>query len=200
MPRFRLLLRQLRHSQELSQEELARALSVSRQSIISLERGEYLPSAPVLIALMEFFGCSLPELIEGVKIQQISQQPLPEPITEGDAPTYTPIAGALNIHETDSYYQIDVQLPGYSEQEVSLEMTENTLTITGEHTDEQTDEARTLVRREWQPAGFSRSVRFEIPIKDHQVEAKLENGVLIVIAPKAEHPEPKVTKIPVKKL
>ena len=40
MTKIRLLLRELRQARELSQEELAQALNLSRQSIISLERGE----------------------------------------------------------------------------------------------------------------------------------------------------------------
>lgn len=197
MPRFRLLLRELRQSQELSQEELARELSVSRQSIISLERGEYLPSAPVLIALMEFFGCSLPELIEGVKIQQIAPEPELQPLL---APTQTLSGGlgALNITETDGYYQIDVQLPGYSEADINLEMTENTLTISGDKESSLENQGKTIIRQEWAHTQFSRSVRFEAAIQDDRVEAKLENGTLTVVAPKTEPEAPKTTKIPVK--
>src|SRR5579871_2013337 len=69
--KIRLLLRELRTSRDLSQEEVAQALNLSRQSIISLERGEYLPSSPVLLALMEFFNCPIEQLVDGIKVQQI---------------------------------------------------------------------------------------------------------------------------------
>ncbi len=48
-------LRELRKEHDLSQEELAEALGVSRQSIISLEQGRSLPSLPIVIQLCRFF-------------------------------------------------------------------------------------------------------------------------------------------------
>jgi len=233
MPRFRLLLRQLRTANQLSQEELARALNVSRQSIISLERGEYLPSAPVLIALMEFFRCNLPELIEGVKLpsstahnnerQKGGEPPMQltpwspfqaidrmhqemndmveRTFSRGDwTGAMATTAGAMNIHETDKEYEIDVQVPGFSEDDLQLEMTEDTLTISGTKKQEQEQkEGKNVVRREWAHSEFSRSIRFASPIKDNEVEAKLENGTLKIVAPKVEPVRPKIKKIEVKK-
>ena len=178
----------------MSQEELARALQVSRQSIISLERGEYLPSAPVLIALMEFFNCSLPELIEGVNIQRLTAIEQPQSI----GPSTTAGIGALNLYEHDTHFEIEIQLPGFSEKDIGLEMTENTLTIRASKTDTTLDERQT-VRQEWQTSEIERSIRFESPIQEAAIEAKLENGVLCVIAPKAEPTEPKTTKIQIKR-
>ncbi len=226
------MLRQLRQNQSLSQEELARALNVSRQSIISLERGEYLPSAPVLIALMEFFNCSLPELIEGVKIQ--ASRSVEEPQKGGDetmqlAP-WSPfqaidrmqdemselinrnfgrgdwsralgtVAGAMNIHETEKQYEIELQVPGYSDDDLQIEMTEDTLTVTGTKKHEDIEKnGKSLIRREWQHSEFTRSIRFATPIAEDKVEAKLENGTLTVTAPKVEPVKPKTKKIVVKK-
>ncbi|MFH1679883.1 MAG: helix-turn-helix transcriptional regulator [Candidatus Eisenbacteria bacterium] len=41
----------------VTQEELARAVGVSRQSIISIERGRYVPSLLLALKLAAFFGC-----------------------------------------------------------------------------------------------------------------------------------------------
>ncbi len=73
MSEIKLLLRQLRQQKDLSQEELARALNLSRQSIISLERGEYLPSSPVLLALLEYFNCPIEQLVEGINITYLEE-------------------------------------------------------------------------------------------------------------------------------
>ncbi len=48
----------------LSQEELAEAVGVSRQSIISIERSRYVPSLPLALRMAEFFGCSTDELFQ----------------------------------------------------------------------------------------------------------------------------------------
>ncbi len=42
----------------LTQEDLAAAMSVSRQTIISIEKGKYVPSLPLALKLARFFKCS----------------------------------------------------------------------------------------------------------------------------------------------
>jgi putative transcriptional regulator len=48
-------LRKLREAQGLSQGELAARLSVSRQTVNSIETGRYLPSLPLALAIGRFF-------------------------------------------------------------------------------------------------------------------------------------------------
>lgn len=47
------------HRQRLgmTQEQLAREAGVSRQSIISIEQGRYVPSLPLALKLAEIFAC-----------------------------------------------------------------------------------------------------------------------------------------------
>jgi putative transcriptional regulator len=56
------LVREMRTSQGLSQADLGRAVNVSRQTVIAIERGRYLPSLPLAIALARFFAISVEEL------------------------------------------------------------------------------------------------------------------------------------------
>lgn len=55
-------LRELRTARELSQQDLARALDVSRQTINSIETERYTPSLPLAIALARFFDRSVEEV------------------------------------------------------------------------------------------------------------------------------------------
>jgi putative transcriptional regulator len=48
--------RELRTARGLSQGELAAALDVSRQTVNSIEKGRYVPSLPLALALARFFG------------------------------------------------------------------------------------------------------------------------------------------------
>ena len=48
----------------LSQQELADAVGVSRQSINSIERGRYTPSLPLALRFARLFGCTTEELFE----------------------------------------------------------------------------------------------------------------------------------------
>lgn len=47
-----------------SQEELARAVGVSRQTINSVERGRYTPSLPLALRFARLFGCPTDALFE----------------------------------------------------------------------------------------------------------------------------------------
>ena len=46
----------------LTQEDLAQAMKVTRQTIISLEKGKYSPSIHLAFRLSRFFSCTLEEL------------------------------------------------------------------------------------------------------------------------------------------
>jgi len=48
----------------LSQQDLASEVGVSRQSIISIERGRYVPSLPLALRMANFFGCATDELFQ----------------------------------------------------------------------------------------------------------------------------------------
>ncbi len=54
--------KELRAARGLSQAELAEALTVSRQTINSIEKGRYLPSLPLALALARYFGRSVEEV------------------------------------------------------------------------------------------------------------------------------------------
>ncbi len=54
--------RRLRTGRELSQQELAEALDVSRQTINSIEKERYTPSLPLAIALARYFDTTVEEV------------------------------------------------------------------------------------------------------------------------------------------
>lgn len=72
---------ELRKKNNLSQEELAEKLGVSRQAVSKWERSEASPDTDNLIALAKIYGLSLDELIYGEK-EEKKQEPAEEP--EGD--------------------------------------------------------------------------------------------------------------------
>jgi putative transcriptional regulator len=56
--------REYRLRQGLTQQELAEAVSVSRQSINAIERGRYIPSLPLALRFAHLFRCPTDELFE----------------------------------------------------------------------------------------------------------------------------------------
>ncbi|MBN1997651.1 helix-turn-helix transcriptional regulator [candidate division KSB1 bacterium] len=47
---------------EISQEDLARAVGVTRQTILSIEKGRFVPSTLLALKLAQFFGKSVEEI------------------------------------------------------------------------------------------------------------------------------------------
>jgi len=56
--------REQRVGRGLSQAELAAALSVSRQTVISIESGRYLPSLPLAFSIARFFGLTVDTMFD----------------------------------------------------------------------------------------------------------------------------------------
>jgi putative transcriptional regulator len=54
--------RTLRTDRQLSQQQLAEAMDVSRQTINSIEKERYTPSLPLAIALARYFGKTVEEV------------------------------------------------------------------------------------------------------------------------------------------
>lgn len=57
-------LKEFRKRNNLSQEELADELGISRQSVIALEQGRYMPSLPLAVNLCQFFNAAFEEIFE----------------------------------------------------------------------------------------------------------------------------------------
>ena len=46
----------------ITQEDLGKAVGVSRQSIIAIEKGQYIPSLPLALKFAKYFNCKMEEL------------------------------------------------------------------------------------------------------------------------------------------
>lgn len=55
-------LRELREGRGLTQEELAKVLGVTRQTIIAIERGKYDPSLKLAFKIARFFGVKIEDV------------------------------------------------------------------------------------------------------------------------------------------
>jgi putative transcriptional regulator len=57
-------IRDYRLERGLTQDDLAQAVGVSRQSINAIERGRYTPSLPLALRFAQYFGCPTDELFQ----------------------------------------------------------------------------------------------------------------------------------------
>ncbi|MBE2222616.1 MAG: helix-turn-helix transcriptional regulator [Anaerolineae bacterium] len=60
-------IKQYRSERGLTQQDLAQLAGVSRQSIISIEQGRYVPSLPLALKIAQVFECSTDDLFQLVE-------------------------------------------------------------------------------------------------------------------------------------
>jgi putative transcriptional regulator len=62
MPSIQNRIKELRNARGWTQEQLAKAVGVSRQSINSIERDRYVPSLVLALTFAQIFGCTTDQI------------------------------------------------------------------------------------------------------------------------------------------
>lgn len=101
----------------------------------------------------------------------------------------------VDIYETDDAVVLEVELPGVSKDEVSLELHEHTLTLSGERKREPSAQGGQYHREEGRYGAFHRAFRMPTTVDQAQVQATYKNGVLALRLPK--HAAAKPQGIPI---
>ena len=105
-----------------------------------------------------------------------------------------------DVHETDTGYEIDMDLPGFKKDQIQLELQNGCLIVTatkGLDKDKKTKSGK-LIRQERYAGTMQRSFYVGEHVTESDVKAKFENGVLHLELPKEESsklPEKKVIMI-----
>lgn len=108
----------------------------------------------------------------------------------GDANTPT-----MDISETNDAYRAKLDLPGVAADDIDVQVNGNLLTVTCERNEETEEKGRTYHRTERSFGRSARSVTLGCDIKEDQVAANLDSGVLTIELPKAEKNKPRKVKI-----
>ncbi len=100
---------------------------------------------------------------------------------------------AVNVAETDKDVVVTAELPGLDSKDVTLELEDNVLSLSGEmkNESESEDEDRRWTRVERTSGSFRREIELPDEIDADKVKATFERGVLTVTLPKAEPVEDK---------
>lgn len=105
-------------------------------------------------------------------------------------------APRVNIIESADDYRVQVQAPGFDKKDLKVEMVDDTLTIRGEHTEEEDNgEERRFMRREFSRKAFERSFVLPKSVQPDRIHAEYVNGVLQLTIPKSEEAKPKMRTI-----
>ena len=218
-------IRDLRQDKELTQSALADALGISRQSVIALENGRYMPSLPLACEIAKFFQIALDELFSfenqilslnsteedtmrnralspwsGFRsIQEEMDRFFEEGIPSVDRSINLPAVPKVNLRQDEKNIYIEALIPGYKEDDLDIDVAEEYLTITGKVKTEDESKKKGYFRQEYVYQSFTRTIPFPVPVAADDAEAEVKDGVLIITVPKAEPEKPKTKKLAIKK-
>ena len=89
-----------------------------------------------------------------------------------------------DIREDDKSYLLEVDLPGYSKDDIKIDITDGYLTINAKVEKEDNEDKKNYVRRERFTGEVSRSFYVGEDIKEDEVKASFKNGILTLEIPK----------------
>jgi HSP20 family protein len=116
----------------------------------------------------------------------------PNPSNGGTLRRWMP---AMDLVETDDHFVLRADLPGLAEGDVSIEVEDNVLTVSGERKAEHETTKEGYHRVERAFGSFSRSLTLPEGVDAESVTASFDRGVLEIRIPKPEQRKPRKISI-----
>jgi HSP20 family protein len=112
-----------------------------------------------------------------------------------ESPFVPAAAPNADVYETDDEWVVELEVPGYEEKELEIEVTDHTLCVKGARKEEKEKKEKTFQLRERLESSFER--RFALPEEadTEKLKALFGKGVLEIHAPKAQIAKPRKVEI-----
>lgn len=91
---------------------------------------------------------------------------------------------AVNVIESPEMFRMEFSVPGFKKEELSVSLEDNVLTVKGTHNTEKNETQEKYTRKEFSKVSFTRSFSLPEGIETDQLEAKFEDGLLLLNLPK----------------
>jgi HSP20 family protein len=92
----------------------------------------------------------------------------------------------VNIRETEKDFRMEMAVPGMQKKDFQIHVENNVLTISSEKQEESTEKKENYTRREFSYNSFSRSFNLPDNCLADKIDARYENGLLMITLPKKE--------------
>lgn len=90
-----------------------------------------------------------------------------------------------DIYEEGNNYVVEMDVPGYSKDEIDIDVEKGYLTISAEHSAERNEEDKNYIRKE-RVYGSTKRQFYVGDVDENSIKANFSDGVLKVIVPKKE--------------
>ncbi|MTJ08279.1 MULTISPECIES: Hsp20/alpha crystallin family protein [unclassified Anabaena] len=127
------------------------------------------------------------------QMDRLFEQLLP---TNGDQREGITFIPAAEISEADGNLNLKVEIPGLDAKDINLEVTPESVFISGERKSETKTEEEGTTRSEFRYGRFERVIALPTVVENDKVEADYKDGILRLTIPKAEEGRHKAVKIP----
>jgi HSP20 family protein len=105
---------------------------------------------------------------------------------------------SMDIVDFGDKYQLTVELPGISKDDINIEVTPKDIEISAEKKTEEEEKRKNWLKRERSSTSFYRYLELPEELKTNDVDAQFKDGVLTLTLPKVEpkrHHESKKVKV-----
>jgi len=96
----------------------------------------------------------------------------------------------VDISENENGFEIHAELPGVTDEDLNVSVTDNLLTIKGEKRQEEKTEGKNYHRVERRYGNFQRSFTLPRQVNTSDIKAGFKNGILTLSIPKVEEAIP----------
>ena len=122
------------------------------------------------------------------EVERVFRDMLGVPDSPATAGAFAP---ALDVEETEDEFNLVVELPGVSPEDVDITLEESVLTISGERLFDEQKSMDSFRRVERAYGRFHRAVRLPDRVAPDRVVADYKDGLLTISVPKAEESKPR---------
>lgn len=110
-------------------------------------------------------------------------------------PTEVEVHPSADIFENKDEIIVKAELPGMAKEDVNVNITENTITLSGEKKKEEKVEKKDYYRLERSYGSFSRSFSLPADVQTEKAKATFKDGILEIRVPKTEEAKKKQVKV-----
>lgn len=94
-----------------------------------------------------------------------------------------PATPMTNVKAKDDFYELAVALPGFSKDEISIELKDQILIIRAEKKEESEEKEDSFHRKEFETYKLARTFNLPASVNEDEIRAKLETGILKISIP-----------------
>ena len=106
-----------------------------------------------------------------------------------------PVSPAADVYETPEELVVELEVPGYEEKELGIELSDHRLTVTGKREESKEEVEKTYRLHERLEHRFERTFTLPTEVDGEKIRAEFEKGVLKVHAPKLVSVPPRTIPI-----